>query len=45
MAEKTVQLNVYFPPDIAAKIKAMAEKERRSLSAQMLVLVEKALDD
>lgn len=41
--EKNVQLNVYFPPEIAAKIKALADKERRSISAQIVTIVERAL--
>lgn len=40
---KNVQLNVYFPADLAAKIKALSESERRSVSAQIVILVEKAL--
>jgi hypothetical protein len=32
-----------LPPDIHAEIKEMAEKDRRSLHAQILVLLEEAI--
>lgn len=43
--EKTVNLYVRFPDDMHARIQAIAEKDRRSLNAMVVVLVQEALDN
>lgn len=42
---KTRQCNYRLPVDIVAKLKAHAEAERRSETAQLLVFIEKGLAD
>lgn len=41
--EKTKQVNVYLPPDLAEKLQHRADKQRRSLSAQVAVYIEQAM--
>lgn len=45
MAKKTdlVQVTTYAPSALAASIQAIATQERRSLSSQVLVLLEQAI--
>ena len=37
------QLNVYLPPDLLKALKALAKKERRSLSSMATILIEDEL--
>lgn len=43
MSKNLVTLGARVPADLADRIKASAEKDRRSISAQLRVLVEEAL--
>jgi hypothetical protein len=36
-------VNVRFPDDLHARVKAVSERDRRSLNAQILWLIEKGL--
>jgi hypothetical protein len=40
-----VLISVYFPDALAKKIRDMAKNERRSVSSQIIYLVEKGLSD
>ena len=46
MAEERrfIQMALRLPPELHSALKALAEHERRSLHAQILVLLEEALD-
>ena len=44
MDHRTVQLGVMASPQVAALVRAAAEKEKRSISNWVLLLIEKELD-
>ena len=45
MAKKTEKaVTIRFPVDLAEKIKAIADKERRSFNNQVIVMLEKYLE-
>jgi len=45
MAKKTEKaVTIRFPLDLAEKIKAIADKERRSFNNQVIVMLEKYLE-
>lgn len=41
--KKEVRLTVRIPPSVAARIKTLKARERRSLNAQLIVVLEKGL--
>jgi hypothetical protein len=40
-----VHVSAYIPKSLYAKIVAMSEKERRSISSEVVILLERALED
>lgn len=44
MADKEAKTNLRLPEELYAKIRALAERERRSINQQMVVMLEEAVE-
>jgi len=41
--EDTYNITIRLPADVAAALRELAERERRSINAQIIVIIEKAI--
>ena len=44
-AERRVPLSIYIPKSMLERLKELAERDRRSLSTNTLLILEKALEE